>query len=75
MAFNLKDRVRIKAPKPLPSGRSVQLVALVSYFRPDGLIDVRVCTPGLYSGGIFKVSADEIEAMREPTEEMCKPRT
>jgi len=56
-----RDRVRILDAKPLPSGKSVQLVALVDYFRPDGLIEVRVCTAGLYSGGIFKVTAAEIE--------------
>ena len=59
--FAKRDRVRIKAAKPLPSGKSVQLVAMVDYFRPDGLIEVRVCTAGLYSGGIYKVTADEIE--------------
>lgn len=59
--FAKRDRVRIKAAKPLPSGRTVQLIALVDYFRPDGLIEVRVCTPGMYCGGIYKVSADEIE--------------
>jgi hypothetical protein len=61
MTFTRKDRVRIKTAKPLPSGKSVQLVGLVDFFRPDGLIEVRICTAGLYSGGIFKVSADEIE--------------
>lgn len=59
--FAKRDRVRIIAAKPLPSGKSVQLVALVDYFRPDGLIEVRVCTPGVYGGGILKVRADEIE--------------
>jgi hypothetical protein len=59
--FAKRDRVRIKAPKPLPSGKTVHLVALVDYVRPDGAIDVRVCTAGLYGGGIFKVSQDEIE--------------
>jgi hypothetical protein len=61
--FTHRQRVRIITPKALPSGRTVQLVALVDYFRPDGLIDVRVVTAGIYCGGIFKVSADEIEAV------------
>lgn len=61
--FTKRDRVRIKAAKPLPSGRTVQLVGLVDYIRPDGLIDIRICTAGLYSGGILKVRADEIEAI------------
>jgi len=60
--FAKRDRVRILAAKPLPSGKSVQLTALVDYFRPDGLIEVRVCTAGMYCGGIFKVRADELEA-------------
>lgn len=55
------DRVRIKAAKPLPSGRSIQLIALVDYIADDGRIEVRVATPGIYCGGIYKVSADEIE--------------
>jgi hypothetical protein len=59
--FAKRDRVRIKAAKPLPSGKSVQLVALIDYFRPDGSIEVRVCTPGLYCGGILKVIPSEIE--------------
>jgi len=59
--FARKDRVRILAAQPLPSGKTVQLVGLVDFFRADGLIDVRVSTPGMYSGGIFKVSAGEIE--------------
>jgi hypothetical protein len=61
--FTKRDRVHILAAKPLPSGKSVQLIALVDYFRPDGLIEVRVCTAGMYCGGIFKVRADEIEAV------------
>lgn len=63
MSFALRDRVRLKAAKPLPSGKSVQLVGLISFFLPDGLIEVRVCTAGMYCGGIYKVSADEIEAV------------
>lgn len=59
--FTKRDRVRIKASKSLPSGHTVQLIALVDYFRPDGLIEVRVCTPGMYCGGVYKVTADEIE--------------
>jgi hypothetical protein len=59
--FAKRDRVRIIAPKPLPSGRSVQLTAMVDYLEDDGRISVRVCTPGLYGGGIFKVFPDEIE--------------
>jgi hypothetical protein len=59
--FAKRDRVRILAAKPLPSGKTVQLVAMVDFIRPDGLIDVRVCSAGLYSGGIFKVRADEIK--------------
>ena len=59
--FAKRDRVRIKAAKPLPSGQTIQLVALVDYFEDDGRISVRVCTPGLYCGGIFKLSADQIE--------------
>ena len=59
--FKKGDRVRILAAEPLPSGKTVQLIGTVDFFRPDGLIEVRVCTPGLYSGGIFKVTANEIE--------------
>lgn len=59
--FARHDRVRIKTPKPLPGGRSVQLIGLVDFFRPDGLIEIRVCTAGIYSGGIFKVTANDIE--------------
>lgn len=55
------DRVRIKEAKPLPSGRSVQLVGRVDHVRDDGLIEIRVMNAGLYGGGIFKVRADEIE--------------
>lgn len=59
--FSKRDRVRIKAERPLPSGRTVQLVALVDFLRPDGLIEVRVCTPGMYCGGIIVVRANDIE--------------
>ena len=61
--FTRRERVRIKAAKPLPSGRSVQLVALVDFIREDGLIEVRICTAGMYCGGIFKVRADELEKL------------
>lgn len=59
--FAKRDRVRVLAGKPLPSGKFVQLVGLVDYLRPDGMIEVRVCTAGIYSGGILKVAANEIE--------------
>jgi len=59
--FVRKDRVRLLAARPLPSGKLVWLIGLVDFFRPDGLIEIRISTPGLYSGGIFIVSADEIE--------------
>ncbi len=61
MTLARKDRVLIKNAKPLPSGRSVQLIGLVDFFRPDGLIEVRICTAGIYSGGIFKCEASELE--------------
>ena len=59
--FAKRDRVRIIAPKPLPSGRTVQLIAMVDWLEDDGRISVRVCTPGLYCGGIYKVQPNEIE--------------
>jgi hypothetical protein len=59
--FQKKDRVRLKQVKPLPSGKSVSLVGMIDYLRPDGLYEVRIVTPGLYGGGIFKVRPDEIE--------------
>lgn len=59
--FAERDRVRIITPKPLPSGRTVRLVALVDHIREDGAIAVRVCTPGIYGGGILIVHANDIE--------------
>jgi hypothetical protein len=59
--FARRERVRLKTPKPLPSGKTVSLVGLVDFIRPDGLIEVRVITPGLYGGGIMKVRPEEIE--------------
>lgn len=62
MAERIETRykVRILTPKALPSG-AVQLTAFAEYIEDDGRISVRVTTPGLYCGGIYKVSADEIE--------------
>lgn len=60
--FPLRARVRIKSPKPLPNGRTVQVVGLVDYLREDGKIEIRSCSAGVYDGARFTVSASEIEA-------------
>lgn len=59
--FEPKTHVRIKALKPLPSGKTVQLVGFVWYVE-DGVHMVRISTPGLYCGGVLRLTADEIEA-------------
>lgn len=59
--FAERDRVRLKIAKPLPSGRTVQLVGMVWYQQDDGLYVIRIVTPGLYGGGIQRCAADDIE--------------
>lgn len=56
--FEPKTRVRIKTPKPLPSGRTVQLVGMVWYVE-NGVYVVRVPTPGMYCGGVLRLTAGE----------------
>ena len=60
--FEPKTRVRIKAAKPLPSGKTVQLVGIVWYVE-NGVHMIHIATPGLYGGGILRLRADEIEAI------------
>lgn len=57
-----KTRVRVLAAKPLPSGKSVQLIGIVWYVENDVHV-VRIVTPGLYGGGILKLRVNEIEAV------------
>lgn len=60
--FKPETRVRIKAAKPLPSGKTVHLVGTVWYVE-NGVHMICIITPGLYSGGILRLRADEIEAI------------
>lgn len=62
MTFEPKTRVRITTPKPLPSGKTVQVVGSVWYVE-NGMYVVRVSTPGLYCGGVYRCPANEIEAI------------
>lgn len=57
-----KTKVRLIERKPLPSGATVQLVGFVWYIE-NGLYVVRIATPGMYGGGIYRLRADEIEAI------------
>ncbi len=60
-SFEKGQIVTIKAPKPLPSGRSVKIRGRITYVRPDGKYEVRGITPGMYDGGSYNLSASEIE--------------
>ncbi len=57
-----KTRVRVLTAKPLPSGKSVNLVGSVWYHEGDVHV-VRIHTPGLYGGGIMRFAASELEAI------------
>lgn len=63
MTIVLHTRCRLTTPKALPSGKTVNLVGRVDFIRPDGVIEFRVYTPGIYGGGILKVRPDELEAI------------
>lgn len=53
--------VKFITPQPLPSGfKTKPLRAKVMEMLPDGRIQIKVVSPGLYDGGYFKVNATEI---------------